>query len=60
MRAIADTLHDHTAILHDHTTRLDRLEKLLDLEHRLERFEDETREKLRKIGEHLAIPELTI
>ena len=72
MRSVADTLSAHTerfdridATLADHTQRLDtqrldRLEKLLDLEHRFERFESETRDKLRKVGQHLAIPELTV
>jgi hypothetical protein len=53
MRALADTLDDHTR-------RLDRLEKLLDLEQRLDRFESDVRTKFRKVGEHLAIPEITV
>lgn len=53
MRAVADTLDGHTQ-------RLDRLEKLLDMEQRLDRFETDVRTKFRKVGEHLAIPEITV
>lgn len=67
MRSIAETLqsitailNDHTTILNDHTRRLDQLEKLLDLERRFEQYKSHADIKFRKIGEHLAIPELTV
>ena len=67
MRTIAETLNmhtsvlnDQTAILTDHTRRLDRLEKILDLEQRFEKYKSLADIKFRKIGEHLAIPELTV
>ena len=67
MRSVAETLHtitgilnDHTAILNDHTRRLEQLEKLLDLERRFEQYKSYADIKFRKIGEHLAMPELTV
>lgn len=65
MRAIAGTLNVHgeqlaaiTATQADHTARLERLEKLLDLEHRLDVFEADTRDRFRKVGEHLGMADV--
>lgn len=55
--AVADVV---TRVNEHFDERLDRLERLQDLEQRLERFETETRTKFRKVGEHLAIPEVTV
>ena len=40
--------------------RFDKLEKLLMLEERFEQYKERTDTRFRKIGEHLAIPELTV
>ena len=60
-----EILNDHTrrfdaidATLADHTARLERLEKLLDLEQRFERFEADTRARFRKVGEHLGMADV--
>ena len=53
-----EILNAHTVTLADHTRRLDRLEKLLDLEQRFDRLQADTRERFRKVGEHLAMPDV--
>ncbi|OGL87166.1 hypothetical protein A3I40_01280 [Candidatus Uhrbacteria bacterium RIFCSPLOWO2_02_FULL_48_12] len=40
--------------------RFDKLEKLLMLEERFEQYKERTDIRFRKIGEHLAMPELTV